>query len=331
MMPTGFSVSNDDVPHMSGAADVIALPVIPPFHLEGTVRLLQRRPSNRVDRWRDGRYLRVLDTEDGLRLITVENVGTIEDPDLRCLVAGGTVSSPTLEAVSGTVRRILGLDVDLAPFYVAARQFLPLHLAVEALRGVRPPRFPTLFETLTNVVPFQQVSLAASAAVVGRIVERCGLRLKVDHQVYYAFPRPESVSAMDVSELHLLGLSRAKAATLHDLAMRILSGELREEQLEELSSESVMETLTALPGIGPWSAGLVLLRGLGRMEIFPAGDVGAAKNLSRLLELGRPTSRRDLQPYIERMGSVKGFLYFYALGRRLQEEGLISPVPGAVY
>jgi DNA-3-methyladenine glycosylase II len=320
---------SNEAPHVSGFTDAIALPVIPPFHLEGTVRLLQRRPSNRVDRWRDGRYLRVLDTEDGLRLITVENVGTIEDPDLRCRVAGGMVSSPTLEAVRGTVRRILGLDVDLAPFYVAARQFLPLRLAVEALRGVRPPRFPTLFETFTNVVPFQQVSLAAGAAVVGRIVERCGQCLMVDHQVYYAFPTPESVSAMGVSELHLLGLSRAKAATLRDLAMRVLSGELREERLEELSNESVIETLTALPGIGPWSAGLVLLRGLRRMEIFPAGDVGAAKNLSRLLELGSPTSRRDLQPYIERMGSMKGFLYFYALGRRLQEEGLISPVPDA--
>jgi DNA-3-methyladenine glycosylase II len=85
-------------------------------------------------------------------------------------------------------------------------------------------------------------------------------------------------------------------------------------------------TLTTVPGIGPWSAGLVLLRGLGRMAVFPSGDVGACRNLAHLLELDSSTPSADLQPHIDRMDSMKGFLYFYALGWRILREGLITPV-----
>ena len=130
---------------------------------------------------------------------------------------------------------------------------------------------------------------------------------------------------MDTGELQSLGLSRAKAAALRELAARVLSGELAAEQLEALPTEAAMKVLTALPGIGPWSAGLILLRGLRRMEVFPDGDVGAAKNLARLLNLEAPVSVRDLRSLYDGFGSVKGYLYFYALGWRLLDEGLITP------
>ncbi|HVC83291.1 MAG TPA: hypothetical protein VNL35_22605 [Chloroflexota bacterium] len=318
---------------MLSAANVAAtltLPVMPPFHLEGTVRLLQRQPSNRVDAWDRGRYLRVLPTVQGLRLLAVENLGTIDAPDLRAHVLGGSVTTSTLEELRRILTRILGLAVDPAPFAQAARDLSPLRIAVNALRGVRPPRFPTLFETLANVIPFQQVSLAAGVAVVGRIVERFGQPLSLDQHVFPAFPTPESVAVTEANQLHALGLSRAKATTLHELARRVLSGDLSEDRLGVLSTEAAMETLTAVPGIGPWSAGLILLRGFRRLEVFPAGDVGAARNLARLLGLERPTRLSDLQPSIEQMGDAKGWLYFYALGWRLLEQGLITPAPEAV-
>jgi DNA-3-methyladenine glycosylase II len=132
---------------------------------------------------------------------------------------------------------------------------------------------------------------------------------------------------LDTSELQSLGLSRAKAVALHELSARVLSGELTTERLEALPSEAAMEVLTALPGIGPWSAGLILLRGLRRMEVFPDGDVGAAKNLARLLNLEGAVSVHDLRPLCDGVGSVKGYLYFYALGWRLLDEGLITPAP----
>jgi DNA-3-methyladenine glycosylase II len=305
-----------------------AIPAAPPFSLEATVRVLQRRPTNRVNLWEDGRYLRVLPTAEGLRLVAVENHGSIDAPDVRGLVFGEPVSLRTLEQIGATVQRLLGPAVDVALFYRVARCDPRLQAATAALRGLKPPRFPTLFETIANVIPFQQVSLAAGDAVVGRLVECFGERLHLGDRTYHAFPRPEHLAASDVDALRDLGLSRAKATTLGNVARRILAGELSEERLEALPSAAAMEILMALPGIGPWSAGLILLRGLRRMEIFPDGDVGAAKNLGRLLGAKDPARAGERQALLARMGDMRGYLYFYALGWRLMHEGLITPVPG---
>jgi DNA-3-methyladenine glycosylase II len=301
-----------------------ALPATPPFHLEATVRLLQRRPTNRVDLWESGHYLRVLPTHAGLRLVAVSNLGTVDAPELKGEVFGGPVATAEVEELAATVQLILGTDVDATPFYRVAARDPRLHAVATALRGLKPPRFPTLFETIANVIPFQQVSLAAGAALVARLVERCGERLSLGGGTYYAFPRAERVVQLDSGELQSLGLSRAKAVALHELAARVLSGELTTERLEALPIAAAMEVLTALPGIGPWSAGLILLRGLRRVEVFPDGDVGAAKNLARLLNLAGPVSVRDLRALCDGFGSVKGYLYFYALGWRLLDEGLIT-------
>src|ERR671936_205093 len=208
------------------AAASFTLPATPSFHLEATVRLLQRRPTNRVDLWENGYYLRVLPTHAGLRLVAVSNLGTVDAPQLRGEVFGGPVATVEVEQLAATVRLILGSDVDATPFYrVAARD--PRQRAVAtALRGLKPPRFPTLFETIANVIPFQQVSLAAGAALVARLVERCGERLSLGGRTYYAFPRAERVVPLGTGELQSLGLSRAKAVALQDLAARLLSGEL---------------------------------------------------------------------------------------------------------
>jgi 3-methyladenine DNA glycosylase/8-oxoguanine DNA glycosylase len=310
-----------------GAAS-FAIPAAPPFSLEATVRVLQRRPMNRVNRWEAGRYLRVLPTAEGLRLIAVENRGAVDAPDLRGLVFGGSISPRTRNQLAAMVQRLLGTAVDTAPFYHLARCDPRLRAAVESLRGLKPPRFPTLFETIANVIPFQQISLAAGDAVVGRLVDRFGDPFRLNDRTYHAFPPPERIAAADPAELRDLGLSRAKAATLHEVARRILAGELSEERLEALPSPAAMETLTALPGIGPWSAGLILLRGLRRLEVFPAGDVGATKNLGRLLGAEGPARAGEQQALLARMGDARGYLYFYALGWRLIQEGLITPASG---
>lgn len=317
----------------TGPADVSAsfvIPVVPPFHLEATVRVLQRRPSNRVNRWEVGRYLRVLPTDEGLRLVAVENHGAIDAPDLRGIVFGGPISPRTQEQLGATVQRLLGPAVDIAPFYRAARRDPRLQAATASLRGLKPPRFLTLFETIANVIPFQQVSLAAGDAVVGRLVDRFGERLRLGDRVYDAFPQPERVAAVEVAALRDVGLSQAKAAALRDVARRILVGELSEARLEALPGAAAMESLRALPGIGPWSAGLILLRGLRRMEIFPDGDVGAAKNLGRLLGTEDPARNGERLALLARMGDMRGYLYFYALGWRLLHEGLITPASGGV-
>lgn len=295
-----------------------------PFHLEATVRVLQRRPANRVEVWEQDRYLRVLGSADALTLVEVENRGTIDAPDVRFSVRAGNSSTAPLRCVEQSMRKMLGLDLDPRPLQrlaVAERALRPTALA---LRGMRPPRFPGLFEAFANVVPFQQVSLDAGVAIVGRLVERFGVHLEYGGRRFHAFPVTHAIAGARLDALRKCGLSARKAESLRQLARAIESGALNEETLSGMSTGDALRTLTEFPGIGPWSAALVLLRGLGRLDAFPPGDVGAARGLRTLLRLG---PRASLDSVVERFGDRRGYLYFCALGGNLLARGLIHAAP----
>lgn len=295
-----------------------------PFHLEATVRILQRRPSNLVDIWEEGRYLRVLTLAHGLVLIEVENLGTIDDPDVRLYIRCDQACGATRVGVGQTIRKILGLDVDPAPLRNLGDVEHTLQSTVLALRGMRPPRFPNLFEAFANVVPFQQLSLDAGVAIVARLVDRFGQRLEYGGRRFHGFPAASVIANARIRTLRSCGLSSRKSEVLRFIARSIESGEVSEDDLSAMSTKDALSTLTKLPGIGPWSAGLVLLRGLGRTDVFPAGDVGAMRRLRGLLRLG-PRARLD--HIVERFGNRRGYLYFCALGESLRTKGLIHAAP----
>lgn len=293
-----------------------------PFHLEATVRVLQRRPTNVVDVWQDESYLRVLATTDGPVLVKVANRGTIDEPDVRFNVIQGAVSARTRADLRLMVRRMLGLDVDPAPLQRLAESERRLSAAALALRGLRPPRFATLFEAFANVVPFQQLSLDAGVSIVGRVVERFGKFLDGGERRFYAFPTARDVAEARTDALRECGLSFRKAETLKRVAGAIVSGDLVEGKLSRMSSEEAIGGLGELPGIGPWSASLVLLRGFGRLDVFPPNDVGVIRGLTSLMGLGPGPS---LDRVIRRFGKYRGYLYFCSLGGSLLAKGLIHP------
>lgn len=313
-----------DSSHSASSARHRRLSTHAPFHLEATVRVLQRRPSNLVDVWERGYYMRVLALSDGLALAQVQNCGTIDNPDIRFSILNRSPSFATHVVASTALRRILGLDVDPAPLQHLAAAERSIRATITALRGMRPPRFSGLFETFARVVPFQQLSLEAGSAIVGRLVTRFGEHLEYDGRRFYAFPTSGAIAAARLSALRACGVSAQKAQTLRALARAVESGVVNEERLAVMSTSAAFETLIELPGIGPWSAGVVLLRGLGRLDVFPAGDVGATRGLRTLMRLDQHAS---LDPVIERFGDYRGYLYFCALGGWLLKKGLIHAAP----
>lgn len=323
---TPFAVVKDRrVTYPADDSDGVPLATAGPFHLEATVRLLQRRPTNLVEVWEDERYRRVLATADGLLLVEVTNHATIDAPDVRFAVLRGNPSTATRAAVGRTLRTMLGMGVDPKPLQALTEAERGLRPTTLALRGMRPPRFPELFEAFANVVPFQQVSLDAGVGIVGRLVERFGESLAHDGRRFHAFPTARVFSEATRSALRGCGLSAQKAETLRRVARAMESGEVTEDKLAAMSREEAVRSLTALKGIGPWSASLVLLRGLGRLDVFPPGDVGAARGLGGLLrvEPGPPFDRA-----VARFGDRRGYLYFCSLGSSLLAKGLIHAAPG---
>lgn len=314
------------------AADTERLAVRAPFHLEATVRILQRRPANLIDVWEEQRYRRTLRIGGRPRMIEVVNRGTLDAPEVMLAIAGGDSFSgedvetrEKAEAVRIT-REILGLDLDPHAPQRRAEAEPALRATAAALRGMRPPRYPELFETFANVIPFQQVSLQAGMSVVAKLIQRFGEAITIDGQPRPLFPSAAAVADARLDSLRRCGMSARKSQALRSIARAIAAGDLTSASIAALSSAEAMERLVELPGIGPWSAALVLLRGFRRLELFPQADSGAEGSLAALLEL---PSRPHLARVVERFGDCRGYLYFYALASRLLAAELIHPAAAA--
>ena len=134
----------------------IRLPVSAPFHLEATVRVLQRRNSNLIDTWQHRRYCRVINLGDKPTLIEVDDRGTVDAPNLRLTIrrpddVDGALNARGRAEAARIASHILGLGVDTSVPRQRAEADPALRATALALRGLRPPRYPDLFETFTNV------------------------------------------------------------------------------------------------------------------------------------------------------------------------------------
>lgn len=302
--------------------DDVVLAVEPPFDLRLTVEALRRRPSNLVERYEDGEYRRLLWLEGQHRVIAVrqDQVGTAT---VRARALDGMLTPTARTLAMHCVERMLGLNLDLAPVWRRIGADARLTLLGAGVAGLKPPRFANLWETVMNVVPFQQVSLDAGIAIVNRVVCALGVEWRWAGRTWYGFPTAEVVARTAPTMLRSCGLSAAKTRTLLGLARLITAGALSEWDLCALGDAAALTRLTSLAGIGPWSASLILLRGLGRLSVFPPGDSGAARNLRRLLDADEASSlalaRTEL---LDALGPYQGYLYFMLLGQSLRQRGI---------
>lgn len=304
----------------------VRIDVAGPFHLEATVRILQRRPTDKLDHLVDGAYLRLHETGDGPVLARLDNLGSLDEPDLRLSFPVGHPSASERRAIAATTRRLLGLDQDVSPIERRLRKTPGLCALAVALRGMRPPRFATLLESFGRTVPYQQLSLDAGSTLTGRMVERFGDHLDHGGERFFAYPAAEKLAAASEDDFRSLGFSRSKGRTLIGVAAALLDGELDPAEIEELPTSEAYQRLLKLRGIGPWTASLLLLRGMGRLDSFPASDVGVNRGIATLL--GEDPKHFQADRFAEPFGSQRGMIYFYSLGAHLLAKGLISPADG---
>ena len=182
---------------------------------------------------------------------------------------GGVQVEPFDELIEPVVAKLLGLELDLPPFHAFAQKEEVLAETVRRFPGFRPPLAPDPFEALVSSITAQQVSLHAAFAVRSRFVDRYG----EPHEHAVAFPTRERVALASEDELTALGFSRRKA----EYVLGVARAELDFAELATLPDDEVQARLTALRGIGEWSADWFLARHLARPHAWPAGDLGLRK------------------------------------------------------
>jgi DNA-3-methyladenine glycosylase II len=309
---------------MRRAAPLIMRPV-PPFRLDLTVWALRRRARNAIDRWDGTVYRRVVVLAGRPTELAVRQSGSAASPRLLVTATPALGTPADRRCVRAIVDRLLGVRVDLAEWYRLARQDARLRPLAEEFRGVKPPRFPTMFEALTNGFACQQLSLEVGLELLNRLAAVCDVKSETDG-THYGFPRPADVARLPPARYQAIGFSRQKVRALLTLARAVGRHEVDLDALADVGDGEACAQLRQLRGVGRWTAEYVLLRGLGRLHVFPGDDVGAQKRLARWL--GRPSALdyAGVRRAVRRWQPYAGLVYFHLLLDGLSQAGALNSV-----
>lgn len=279
-----------------------------------------------IDRWDGTTYRRVIVLGDTPTELAVRQAGSIAAPRLVVTATPTPRSSVDRRRVRWLVGRLLGARIDLTDWYRTASGDARLGTLAAAFSGMKPPRFPTMFEAVVNAFACQQLSLEVGLELLNRLASLCGARVGSGSDTRYAFPMAQDVARVSLEDCRAIGFSRQKAQALVSLAQAITRGELDLEALaREADEPTTRRRLLELRGIGRWSAEYVLLRGLGRLDVFPGDDVGAQKSLARWLGRSRRPDYAFVSRAVKPWSPFAGLVYFHLLLQGLAQAGVLEP------
>lgn len=156
------------------------------------------------------------------------------------------------------------------------------------------------FAELARMICFQQLAGKAAATIHGRFVA-----------LFDGEPTPDEVLAAPVDALRGAGLSANKAASVRDLAAKVVHGEVELDRVARLGDEELIAELVTVRGIGRWTAEMFLMFQLGRLDVWPVDDLGVRKGYARLFRLPAMPTPRELVPLGEPMRPYRSVAAWY--------------------
>jgi len=248
-------------------------PARQPFDFGASLRFVERFPATTGEQGVDGGVLtcalRAAGTTVGAR-IAAEGTGLRYE-----LRATDSLGDEAVAAAADRLSFYLGLDDDVAELYGLAADDPPFQRVIARLHGYHQVKFPSPLELMCWAILSQRAPLAVAHKMKQAIVKAAGNSIAVDETELWAFPDLEQLLALTPDELVALVANRRKATYLHGALRRWQ--EIDEMSLRDGEHEGVRQRLLTIPGIGPWSATFLMVRGLGRAErISPDREVKLA-------------------------------------------------------
>jgi DNA-3-methyladenine glycosylase II len=293
----------------------------PPFRLDLTVWALRRMPQNETDRWDGTTYTRVIALDRSLIKLDVNQP---DERRIRIEVHADPGDGDPARHVVPLIEKMLGIRRDLRPFYRFGDKDEYVARLVRGFLGFKPPRFPSVYEALINAIACQQISLNVAIALLNRVTRTWGRPWKASGEDLHAFPFPGDLARASVVNLKALGFSASKARAIIAVSQEVIQAGVNLESLARKTDAAVVAELTGLPGIGPWSAEYVMLRGLGRTHIFPGDDSGARRSLQLFLDLKKRPNTGQAAALARTWHPHAGLLYFHFLLSKLRNKGYFS-------
>jgi DNA-3-methyladenine glycosylase II len=167
----------------------------------------------------------------------------------------------------------------------------------------KPRKHRSPFETLVQSVAHQQLNGLAAATILGRVKALYhGLR----------FPRPEDILATPDERLRGAGLSRAKTAAIKDIAAKTLAGVVPNSRaIARMDDADIINQLTTIRGVGPWTVEMLLIFRLGRMDVLPVTDYGVRKGFARTYKLRDLPTPAELLEHGEKWRPYRSIASWY--------------------
>jgi len=206
------------------------------------------------------------------------------------IVSPGERGAELAAAVRAQVERILSLDVDGSGFSAVGERDPVVGEIQRRYPGLRPVGFWSPYEAAAWAVIGHRIRITQAAAVKARMAKELGKPVSFGGRVVYAFPSPERLATLGMFP----GLAGRKPEWLRSLAHAALDGQLDAARLRAMPHEEAMADLKKLPGIGDFSAGLILLRGAGDPDAVPGQEPRLARAVALAYGLPGPATPEQL-------------------------------------
>jgi DNA-3-methyladenine glycosylase II len=269
-----------------------------PLDFASSLEVFRRSGDDLLDRW-DGEWLiRTVRLDTGPIAYAARVAGTVEAPALAIMVDDAAQAEAIKNAIAQAIPGIPPEWENLGRLDPVIGRLAQIH------HGFRPMLHPDLTVALIRCISAQQVNLRWAATTRRRLAEKYGRRHRVGDRVVHSID-PQALARADVSAIRALQFTTRKAEYIVYAARAIADGDLSIEGLRVMPDDDVITRVTAVRGLGVWTAEWVLARTLGRPRIS-ARDLGVRKAVGKAYFGGRMPSPDEVLEATAHWGSAAG-------------------------
>jgi len=290
----------------------------PPFDWKGLIGFFSARAVRGIESVTEREYRRSFSvvTKKG---VSAGVLSVTNSPERNCLIVKLAAPPVKLSSVVARIRAMFDLSAD--------PQIIGEHLDAEGLLhgvsreipGIRIPGVWDPFEAAIRAVVGQQITVRAAVGLLERIVRMCGTRFETgfDESIGILFPTPQALYDADLDGL---GMPGARKKTLKAIAAAWIDGSVPVKDYG--SPEELTSALLSIPGVGPWTAEYIALRGFGEPDAFPSSDIALRAAVGRLLGRNEYASASEVAEIADAWRPWRGYaaqLLWRSLSRNREE------------
>ena len=271
--------------------------------------------DKQISKYEDGKYWRVVRLNNTPALLIVSALGNADEPELLIeLKANETITNQDEEKAWGIIKSMFNPELELEHFYQVVKNDEILAQITDKLRGLQRLGTPTIFEALVNSIIEQQISLKVARSMETKMIKSFGDVLKLGNETYYAYPTPQQLASATTEQFRQCGLSFKKIEYIQEISRLVADKTLDLDKFKEYENETeIINELIKIRGIGVWTAELTILRGMNKLNVVPADDLGLRRYVSHYYCDDGKISGEELRRIAKKWGKWRGLAAFYVV------------------